>query len=247
MLSSARSQTVLVYWSLAFATIYGLAMGFLVHIFPPPPATDTAEQIRDWYLARAGEIKLGAVICSWTSGFLLPFFVVIGRQIARLERGPSVWGIMAMIAGAMSSLFLVLPPIFFGVAAFTATRSPDATAVMHELGVLTLVTTTQFFLFAWVGMVVVSLAPRTAGLSPFPRWFGYYSIWLIGMFELGALAYLFRAGPFAWNGLFVFYAPFGLFGFWIGVIAWKLLGALKAQRLEEEVAEPVPAVDSSIR
>lgn len=243
MMTSARSQTILVWWSLAFATIYGLAMGFLIHIFPPPPATDTAEQIRDWYLARAGEIKLGAVICSWTSGFLLPFFVVIGRQIARLERGKPVWGPMAMIAGAMSSLFLVLPPLFFGVAAFTATRSADATAVMHELGVLTLVTTTQYFIFCWTGMIVVSLAPRTAAFSPFPRWFGYYSIWLVGMFELGAIAYTMRSGPFSWNGLFVFYCPFILFGFWIGVIAWTLLGALRRQRAEEEreAREVVPA------
>jgi hypothetical protein len=65
------------------------------------------------------------------------------------------------------------------------------------------------------------------------------------MFELGALAYLFRTGPFAWNGLFVFYAPFLLFGFWIGVIAWKLLGALKAQRAAEDREAPVP-IDTAV-
>jgi hypothetical protein len=234
MIVSARSQTILVWWSLIFAVIFGVALGFLIQMLPPPAATLSADEIRDWYLQRSGEIKLGAVIASWTSGFLLPLLTVIGLQIARLERGRPVWGVLTPIAGAMSSLFLVLPPIFFGVAAFTPGRSADATATMHELGVLTLVTTTQYFIFCWAGMIVASLVPKAAAASPFPRWFGYYSIWLVGMFELGAFAFLTRTGPFSWNGLFVFYCPFILFGIWIGVVVWKLLGALKVQRAEEE-------------
>lgn len=116
----------MVWWSLAFATIYGMAMEFLVHMPPPPPATQTAEQIKQWYLDRAGDIRIGATIASWTSGFLVPFFIVVGAQIARLEGRHRVWSQMANIGGALSSLFLVLPPLSFGVAASPRVGTPKS-------------------------------------------------------------------------------------------------------------------------
>ncbi len=45
------------------------------------------------------------------------------------------------------SIPLVLPPIYWGVAAFTPTRAPEITAIMHELAMLTFVTTDQYYIF----------------------------------------------------------------------------------------------------
>jgi hypothetical protein len=237
---SVRSQIIMVWWSLIFATIYGVALGFLVHMLPPPSATMTAEQVKAWYMERAGDIKIGAAITSWTAGFLVPFFIVIRAQIDRLEQGNRVWAPMASISGALSSLFLVLPPLFFGVAAFTPSRNADVTAIMHELGVLTLTTTDQYFVFAWIATVVACLGLPRAEHSPFPRWFGYYSIWLTLIFEVGAVAFNFKSGAFSWNGIVVFYIPFILFGLWIPMMAWLLLSALKRQAKETTVADHAP-------
>jgi hypothetical protein len=219
-----------------------VALGFLVHMLPPPSATMTAEQIKEWYMERAGDIKIGAAITSWTAGFLVPFFIVIRAQIDRLEQGNRVWAPMASISGALSSLFLVLPPLFFGVAAFTPSRNADVTAIMHELGVLTLTTTDQYYIFNWVAVVVICLRPQIAPHSPFPRWFGYFSAWIGMMFEAGAMAFNFRTGPFSWNGLLVFWSPLSLFGLWIGVMAYLLLKSLKLQRQDAVAAEENAAV-----
>ena len=56
----------------------------------------------------------------------------------------------------------------------------------------------------------------------------------------GAIAFLPQSGPFAWNGLLVFWSPFVLFGLWIAVTCYLLLGAIKLQRAEE-VQASVPA------
>jgi hypothetical protein len=236
---SERSQTFLVWWAVVFTVIYAIALRFLLHMMPPPTATLSADQIARFYAEHHDSIRIGAVIASWTSAFMLPLSVVIAIQISRQEQGRPVWSVLTVAAGAMMSLFLVLPPLFWGVAAFTPGRSHDVTALMHELGMLTLTTTDQFYVFMWVAIVVICLIPTSVTHSPFPRWFGYFTAWTGFMFEAGAFAFLPRTGPFAWNGLLVYWSPLTLFGAWIAVASTLLLRALKRQRLEAQAAGAV--------
>jgi hypothetical protein len=241
-----RSQQVLVWWALIFTAIYGTALMFLLDMIPPPSPKLTAAEISQWYADRHDEVRIGAVICGWTGAFMLPLSIVIAIQMARQELS-KVWTVTTVAAGAMMSIFLVLPPLFWGVAAFTPSRSPEVTSIMHELGMLTLTTTDQYYIFMWVAIVVICLVPTTVRHSPFPRWFGYFTAWIALMFEAGAIAFLPRTGPFAWNGLLVFWSPLTLFGLWIGVMSFLLLRALKRQREEAAVdAVERPPVGAAI-
>lgn len=238
---SERSQTVIVWWAIVFTAIYGVVLGFLLHMIPPPDATNSAQEIARWYQTHATEIKIGATIGAYSGAFLVPLWAVITIQVARQEAGRPIWALMAALGGGLMSIFLALPPLFFGVAAFTANRPPEVTALMHELGVLTLVTTDQFYIFAWAAVAVVCLRPQHAPHSPFPRWFGYFTIWTALMFEAGAVAFNTRTGPFSWNGLLVFWSPLTLFGLWIAVMCVLLLRSLKLQRLDAIAESASPA------
>jgi hypothetical protein len=169
------------------------------------------------------------MILSWTSAFAVPIYVVIAVQMARLEKGIPIWSILQLVGGGMMTIFLVLPPVFWGIAAYNPGRDPQVTAALHEIANLLLTTTDQYFIFQMVALAWVSLAQKPDPLSPFPRWIGYFTIWGALMFELGAIAFLPKTGPFAWNGLFVFWFPFCIFGTWISVLAWSLLRAIKRQ------------------
>lgn len=235
---SKRAQRILIWWALIFLVIYALVLGLLFDMIPPPRATLSIQQISDWYAQRHTRIRAGAVIASWTSAFMLPLSVVIAVQIGRLERGRRVWSIAAGASGVMSSIFLVLPPLFWGVAAFTPSRDPQATALMHELGMLTLVTTVQYFIFMFVAIIVFCFRTPTIPHSPFPRWFGYFTAWVAVMFEAGPIAFLTRTGPFAWDGLLVFWVPLALIVMWISVVVFLLFTAINQQ---EDDDEPIPA------
>ena len=52
------------------------------------------------------------------------------------------------------------------------------------------------------------------------------------MFEAGPIAFLVRTGPFSWNGLLVFWAPFSIFGVWIILLAGLLFQSLARQSME---------------
>jgi hypothetical protein len=241
---SERSQTILVWWAVVFAVIYGIVLWLLLDMVPPPSAKLSATQIAHWYAERHTQIRVGAVIASWTSAFMVPLAIVVAAQMSRQETGRKVWSAMTICGGTLMSIFLVLPPLFWGVAAFTPSRAPQITAIMHELGMLTLTTTDQYYVFMWVAVVVICWLPTSISHSPFPRWFGYLTAWIAVMFEAGAFAFLPRSGPLAWNGLMVFWLPLILFGVWIAVMCNLLLRALKRQREEtqQEAAQQGVAV-----
>jgi hypothetical protein len=231
---SERSQRYLVWWALAFTAIYGATLGLLLDMIPPPTAQLSANEIAEWYSSNHDQVRIGALIAGWTSAFMIPLVAVIVVQMARQEPGRKVWSVLCALGGAMMSLFLVLPPLFWGVAAFTEDRSPEVTSLMHELGTLTLVTTDQYYIFMWVAIVVICFLPTSVTNSPFPRWFGYFTLWSAIMFEAGVFAFLPRTGPFAWNGLLVYWSPLTIFGLWIGLMSFLLLKALRAQQEEAE-------------
>jgi hypothetical protein len=154
--------------------------------------------------------------------------------MARVETGGwKIWSALSLVSGALMSLFLMLPPLFWGTAAYTSPRKdPEVTAIMHELGTLTLTTTDQFYIFLWIAVTVICFRPATQLVknNPFPRWWGYLSIWITFMFEAGAFAFIPRTGPLAWDGLLVFWSPLSVFTVWISVQSWLIFRALRGQR-----------------
>jgi hypothetical protein len=91
--------------------------------------------------------------------------------------------------------------MFWGVAAFTPDRSADVTLTLHQFGNLAFIATDQYFIFQFVALAVVCLRPQSAEHSPFPRWLGYLTLWSAFSIEIGVAAFVFKTGPFAWNGL----------------------------------------------
>lgn len=240
---SLRTQKAFIWWAIGMAIVFGFSFTFLLHMVPPPDPNMGGEELKAWYESRSGEIKIGATIASYTSAFLVPYFIAVGAQMRRLEQGFPAWTCATVVGGSLISIFLVLPPLLFGVAAFTPGRNPDATGVIHEFALLALTTTTQYFIFPWVALIVMSFRTPSVPHSPFPRWYGYWSIWLITMFELGAPAFNFKSGPFSWRGLFPFYTPFALFGVWIIVTSTLMLRSINRQLADlgaEEVLAPSP-------
>jgi hypothetical protein len=226
---SYKAQRALIWWALGLMFTFMVAFVFLIRLVPLPPATLNAEEVAAFYRANSGSIRLGAVIASWVAGFMVPLALVISVQMRRLEQGWPIWATLQFAGGCLMSMFLVFPPLLWGVAAFTPDRPAEITLLIHELANLTLVTTDQYFIFQFVAIAVVCLTAKHDDLSPFPRWFGFYTIWTAFMFELGAFGFIPRTGPFAWNGLFVFWIPLSIFLLWILVTSFMLFRALKRQ------------------
>ncbi len=56
----------------------------------------------------------------------------------------------------------------------------------------------------------------------FPRWVGYFNIWVAVLFIPGGLLTFFKTGPVAWNGLLAFWMPVVVFFAWYIVMFFVL-------------------------
>jgi hypothetical protein len=245
---STRSQQVLLWWGIGFTAVYVVSLGFLIGVVPPPSPSWSAARVAEYYSDHQDRILLGAVLTSFTGAFMIPIAVVTALQSARREPGRPVWSIFMFTGGTFTSIFLVLPTLFFGVAAYRPDRSPEITVLMHDLAYLALFTTVQFYIFFGVPIAVSCLRGEDAADSPFPRLYGWFTIWCTFMFEIGGVAFLAKHGPFAWNGLFIFWIPFFFFFLWLTMLCVLLHRALAVQeraaapRIEEPLVVPVGAV-----
>ena len=230
MIIAEHSQRIILWWAVAFMVIFAAAWFLLLDMVPPPAATLSPADLASFYVEHGMRIKLGAVIASWTSAFMVPFSLVVAFQIARLEPGKPVWATLSFGSGCLMSMFLVFPPIIWGVIAFEPTRSPEITSALNQLANLTLVTTDQFYIFQMIAVTYVGLKAKPDPNSAFPRWVCWFNLWIAMIFEVGAPSFLFQKGPFAWNGLIVFWLPFTTFFTWLTVMMTSMFKALRRQQ-----------------
>ena len=62
-----------------------------------------------------------------------------------------------------------------------------------------------------------------------PRWVGYFNFWVGVLFIPGGLLTFFKTGPFAWDGLFVWWVPLIVFFIWYVAMFVLLRNAVKQQ------------------
>jgi hypothetical protein len=67
----------------------------------------------------------------------------------------------------------------------------------------------------------------------FPRWAGYFNIWAALLLSPAVLIYFFKSGPFAWDGVLVFWIGLTVLGVWFAVMSVVLRAAILGQESDE--------------
>jgi hypothetical protein len=179
-----------------------VAAGFL----PPLSPGMSAAQVAAHYQTHTAGIRLGAGLIFLSSGFYVWFTAVISGQMRRIP-GVHPTVINAQLAGgAFGCLTFLVPALLFAVTAFRPDRPPDATLLLNDMSWIILVMPwipfmAQYFAFAFA--ILSDPGPRPV----FPRSLAYFNIWTELMFTPAIILPFFKSGPFAWNGVFVFWVP----------------------------------------
>jgi hypothetical protein len=210
---------------------------------PPLSPSMSAAQVAAHYQAHTAGIRLGAGLIFLSSGFYVWFTAGISGQMRRIPGVDPTVIYAQLAAGAFGCLAFLVPALLFAITAFRPDRSPDATLLLNDMSWIILVMPwipfmAQYFAFAFA----ILSDPRPQPL--FPRWLAYFNIWAELMFTPAIILPFFKSGPFAWNGLFVFWIPAVVFG---SVFFVDTIWLLKAINSETEETHGADATDGHAR
>lgn len=215
---NTRSQLVCAWVSMISLVPLFVSFFLVTGYVPPQRANETADQLAGFYRDHTLRIQLGLLVLlvAWAGWGAL--VAVLSAQLARIEGGRPVMAALQAISGAVGWIFLLLPTLLLAVASFRPERSPEITQTLHDLGWITAFMPITPFVVQVLSVAYVIF--RDAGPTPvYPRWLGYFNIWVAVLFVPGGLLIFFKTGPFAYHGLFVFWIPFLIFGGWILVMS----------------------------
>jgi hypothetical protein len=228
----ARVQRALVWTGPVMVLGWVIAWVFLVRFIPPPSPMKSPEQVVRMFKQHIFEIRFGLVITLFACALLVPFSAVIQQQMRRIPAARSALASTQMASAALLSLEFILPLMIWQTAAYRLDRtSAEIIRMLNDMGWIMFVgvISSACVQFASIGIaILVDERPTPV----FPRWAGYFNLWITLLVSPAGIIVFFKHGPFAWNGLLSFFLPLAAFAAWIAVTVVLLLRAIEQEDAE---------------
>lgn len=205
-----------------------ITMGVFLILFnqfvPPHSPALSADEIATIYQQRANSIRFGSAMILLFSILYVTWTLAIDALLSRIRGVSHLLLKGQVIGGSIGSIFILLPMLLFAITAFRPERPAELTQLLSDLAWLTLITPAPPFILQSVSIGAAVLMDRS-DTPVFPRWLGYFAFWVAVVTVPALVAFFFRTGPFAWDGLFPFWLPFGIFGGWLFIVSIFLVRA----------------------
>jgi hypothetical protein len=205
--------------------------GFIV---PIPPSNNAAAVVAQ-YTEDNFRIKAGLVISFMAVIFLLAFGAGIAGMTKTIKGVPSALISMQTAAYAAGSLIFVIPWIMWQTAAYRLDRAPNEIMLLNDLGWMSFVFPYIAFT-AWNFAIAACIFCDRAETPVYPRWMGYFNIFVGLSFVPDQFIPFFKTGVFAWNGLIPYWIPFVIYGIWILLTTIMSVKAIRREEAEEAAA-----------
>ncbi len=216
--------------ALVLICLLGLAV-FARFAPPPEPAAGPAD-IAAIFRESPTAIRIGMMLMVFGAALLGPFIAVISAHLRRIEGPRPTLTYLQLVLGACFIMEIIFPMMAVQTAAYRPERSDVVQQVLNDYGWLTFfgVASTAFVQMVIIGVVILQ---DTRPTPVFPRWSGYFNVWVGLAFTPGTVLVFFKSGPLAWTGLFIFWIPFAAFFAWLAIMTWLLLEAIAHETAEE--------------
>jgi hypothetical protein len=201
-------------WSAAaFFLLWLVGFVFFAQWIPPIPPSAPASEIAAMFQARSVPIRVGMVLMSVGAVFYLPWSMVLSDLIKEIEGWSFFLAGTQLAAGVVSSITFFLPAFLWATAAFRPERNPEVTQALVDLGWLFFITPIAPFILQYAILAAAIFGDKRTQPA-YPRWAAYLQLWVILSFLPALAATFLKTGPFAWNGLLVWWIPFAMFTGW---------------------------------
>ena len=205
-------------WSaVAFFALWFVGFVVFAQWIPPVAPSRGAQQIADLFSSRSTSIRIGMVLMSVGTVFYLPWTMLLSDLIKEIEGSSFFLSGTQLVAGVLSAITFFIPSYLWAAAAFRPNRDPEITQALSDLGWLMFITPIAPFLMQYAILAIAIFIDKRPSPA-YPRWAAYLQLWVGFSFLPAFLAFFMKTGPFAWNGLFVWWIPFATFTAWFAVM-----------------------------
>jgi len=229
--AASKRDVWLVFWIVpAFYTAFGIIFFMLTRTMPPPRPDITTDQMVGWFGQHATTIRVGFGFLVLIVGGAGVANGIVAYHMKRMTVGSvlAYTYIGAMAVGALPGCLLVA--FCFLAATFRPDRDPELIALLYDLGLLSYVGSLGCFSAAYFAFAIAIFYDRN---EIFPKWLAYISIWQIVTEVIATPVFIFKAGPFAWNGSISFWTGTVIFGVWLMCVITFLKKATELQPADE--------------
>ncbi len=215
-------------WSgLAYVLLFGLGWVMLAHWLPPISPAASAAEVAAIYQERRIPLMLASIAMMVSVLPLLPFTATLLLVIQRIEGRIGVLTLTLAFSSILGMVLSFYTPFSFAVAAFRPERSPELVQLMSDFGLMQFMGGIPMFIMGWVVTAYAALVASPRENPILPRWFGYLNLWIAILYIPELLIFLFKTGPFAWDGVIGFWIPAILFTVYWWVTPFVLVRAVK--------------------
>jgi hypothetical protein len=229
---NAKVQRVLTWTGPAMLVLWVVSFIVLAGFIPPPRPLKTPTEVVAMYRDHTTLIRLGLVITMFASALLVPFAAVISAQLRRIAAARSTLPGTQLASAALLSLEFIIPLMVWQTAAYRLDGdSARLIQMLNDMGWIMFVgvISSAVVQFASIGFAILVDERRE---TVFPRWAGYFNLWVALLVSPAGIIVFFKHGPFAWNGLISFFLPLAAFAIWMAVM-FVLLRRAIAQEADE--------------
>ncbi len=204
--------------------IFGPAL-MMAGFFPLPRPSLTPDEVVALYRDNTTGIRLAVVVSLYVAGLFIAFFSALASQMRRIP-GARAYSYIQMTCGLTGIVPFILTALFWAGAAFRPDRSAETIVLLNDLSWFAFVMVAPPVMIQLIAIGIAILGDdRPQPL--YPRWLAYLCFWTALAVIADPFTSMFTSGPFAWNGLLVFWVPFGVFATWLLVMIWAMFRAAK--------------------
>ena len=233
---NVTAQRLCVWCGPVMVATWVLAFVFLCRFIPPPDPSYTPDQIVAKFSDHTNLIRLGLVISLFACALLVPFCAVIAAQMRRIEGGRSVLAETQLVSGGLLCVEFLLPFAIWQTALYRLNeRGAPMVQMLNDMSWLMFLGIISSACVQVAALGIGILLDK--GAKPvFPRWVGYFNIFLSLDWIPAAIIVFFKHGPFAWNGVLAWWIPLTMFFIWFVVMTVLLLRAIADDERQQQRA-----------
>ena len=242
---NVTAQKICVWCGPVMIAVWAAAFVFLCRFIPPPSPAKSREHLVAQFSEHTNLIRLGLVISVFACALLVPFCAAIAAQMRRMEGVRSVLAETQLVSGGLLCVEFLLPFAIWQTALYRIHEwSPELVQMLNDMSWLMFlgIISSACVQVAALGVAIL-LDKRTKPV--FPRWAGYYNIWVSLMWVPAGVIPFFKTGPVAWNGVFAWWIPLCVYFSWFVVTVVLLLRAIGDDEKEQAQASPTVELTST--